>query len=264
MFALSYSAPSQPDPNQRDNYFLGQATGFNQMAEVAEDRNTKRQIQQQQQRINLERQQEARMARQAAVQQQLAARQLDIAEKEAPIVAMQKLLSLQKTQAEVDAIRSNQRVQGNNNNFDQVVQGGINQYKQSTFNPIDTMNRSRTALDPRETQATSKRLATENLEQLAEPKRVETAMSRPEIAAIESLARNLPKSTASMLTRTGSTGVRERLKESQEMAQTSKQMGESMLSKPISFNLTTSGFGVRSGGRSPSYAFEDEVDWATL
>ena len=81
MFALSYQAPTQPDPDQRDRYFAGQATGFAQMAEVAEDRNKKRQINLQQQEINLARQQEARIARDQALARQLQERQLDIAEK---------------------------------------------------------------------------------------------------------------------------------------------------------------------------------------
>lgn len=104
MFALSYSAPEQPDPNQRDAYFIGQSTGWNQMAEVAQDRNEKRRIELSRQQLELARQQEARVARDNQVANQLEARRVALAEKAAPIAAMERMLSLKKTAAETEEI----------------------------------------------------------------------------------------------------------------------------------------------------------------
>jgi hypothetical protein len=85
MFALSYNPPVKPDPYQRDPYFSGQETGFKQMAEVAADRNQKRQIELQRQQLQLQRQQEARVARQQQAQLDLMNRQQAIKEKLLPL-----------------------------------------------------------------------------------------------------------------------------------------------------------------------------------
>jgi hypothetical protein len=74
------------------------------MAEVAEDRNQKRQINIQQQQVNLQRQQEARIARDNAVQNQLESRRIALAEQSAPIAAMERMLNIKKSQAEIEDI----------------------------------------------------------------------------------------------------------------------------------------------------------------
>lgn len=246
MFALSYSAPSQPDPNQRDSYFIGQATGFAQMAEVAEDRNKKRQINLQQQEINLARQQEARIARDQALARQLQARQLDIAEKEAPIVAMQKMLSLQKTQAEIDAINSSLRTESDNTAFDQNVLNSFNQIRQPSSRSFDVTNQARSLTQPKEQEVVIKESPQQKLEELTKPTVVETARSRQiteqpvgaEVSSIPAILKSIEK--------------RSRVK---ELGEEAKKAESTMLSRPVQLNLLQQprGFGA--------YNFDGETDF---
>lgn len=148
------------------------------MAEVAEDRNKKRQLQLQQQEINLARQQEARIARDQALARQLQARQLDIAEKEAPVVAMQKMLSLQKTQAEIDAINSSLKSESNNTSFDQNLMSSFNQIRQPSSRSFDVTNQSRMATQPREEEKATRATSQQTLEDLTKPTTIETSRSR--------------------------------------------------------------------------------------
>jgi len=248
MFALSYSAPTQPDPDQRDRYFAGQATGFAQMAEVAEDRNKKRQINIQQQEMNLARQQEARIARDQALARQLQARQIDIAEREAPIVAMQKMLSLQKTQAEINSVNSSLRSEANNNNFDQNLMSSFNQIRQPNSRNFDVTNQSRMATQPREEEKATRGTSQQTVEDLTRPTTIETSRSKQ--------ITEQPVGTESTYTITNAVlkSIENRDK-FEELSEEAKKGESKMLSTPIQLSLQSPrGFGAYNN-------FEGETDF---
>jgi hypothetical protein len=51
---INYSAPHSPDPNQQNRWFQGFSTGWQQLAEVADDRNQKTDLALKQQSLSLE------------------------------------------------------------------------------------------------------------------------------------------------------------------------------------------------------------------
>jgi hypothetical protein len=107
MFAISYSVPQQPGVDLRSAYFDGQRTGWNQMAEVAADRNDKRRINLDQQRVNLAARTEERLRREGIEQRKLERLKIENAGQVDPIIQAQREAELAKTRAETQQMLSN-------------------------------------------------------------------------------------------------------------------------------------------------------------
>lgn len=106
MFAISYSVPQQPGVDLRSAYFDGQKTGWDQMAEVAADRNQKRQIEIDRQRLALQYRTEERLRREGIEQRKIQREQNRLAGQIDPIVQAQAQANLAKTMAETEQLRS--------------------------------------------------------------------------------------------------------------------------------------------------------------
>lgn len=106
MFAISYSVPQQPGVDLRSAYFDGQKTGWDQMAEVAADRNDKRRIELDRQRVALLYRQEERLRREGIENRKIERERLRLGEQIDPIVQAQAQANLAKTMAETEQLRS--------------------------------------------------------------------------------------------------------------------------------------------------------------
>jgi hypothetical protein len=254
MFALSYSAPQSRDPNLRDAYFLGQERGFAQIAEVAEDRNKKRQIAQQQQNINLARQQESRLQRQqqidrevVEVNRRLKERELDIEDKKAPIIAAQSMLNLQNTQLENEKIRQTLDTKINNNDTDSKMNSALN----NTLN-LDTTNVSGGRLRKGEETVKIEETPQQKLEQMTSAPTEKTSRTTP--IPQQQPTQEVAYTSQNKLLK--SLDNRDRMRKLTEEAQRGEQ---AMLSsnKPINLNLISRGFGANR----PLTSLDDEIDF---
>jgi hypothetical protein len=264
MFALSYQPPIAPDPDQRDRYFVGQETGFKQMAEVAEDRNQKRQINIQQQQVNLARQQEARIARDNALARQLDARRIAIAEESAPIALKQAALNLKKTQADIDQVNHGMSIESRGidllSNMNELLSGrtayqqGGQQFSSQGIGrnqATSNLSASREAEPARQLQeAVTPSLSTTQIERKAD-----TTSYQAPLSAMLKLIENQT---------IGSGGARARERTSRESIQGGQEREDIMLGRKPEIQYAT-GFGVKNQTITPSYAFEEEgIDWANL
>ena len=91
---------------------------------------------------------------------------------------MQKMLSLQKTRAEIDAINSSLKSEANNTNFDQNLMNSFNQIRQPSSRSFDVTNQSRMAAQPREEEKATRVTSQQTLEDLTKPTTIETSRSR--------------------------------------------------------------------------------------
>lgn len=264
MFALSYNAPIAPDPDQRDRYFVGQETGFKQMAEVAEDRNQKRQLAIQQQQVNLQRQQEARIARDNALARQLEARKIALAEESAPIALKQQALNLKKTQAEIDQVKHGMSVESRGidllSNMSELLSGrtAYQQGGQQFSTQGIGRNQSTANLAARREEEPSKQLqqaVTPSLSTTQIEKKADTTSYQAALPVLNAMYQ---------LQNLGSGGARTRERASRESTQAGQERESIMLGRRPETQYAT-GFGVKNQTKSPSYAFEEEgIDWAFL
>lgn len=166
MFSISFTPPSRPDPNQRDNYFLGQETGFKQMAEVAADRNQKRNIELNRQQLDLARQQESRAARENAARIDLARRQQAIAEKVLPLEIASRRADITKTLNDIDIAREElSRSADNSNIFRNISQALMSGGQRSSF--------ARESLETPKQEQTQRMAAPEPTKVKEEPAKIE-------------------------------------------------------------------------------------------
>lgn len=243
MFAISYSAPSARDPNQRDAYFTGQKTGWDQMAEVASDRNQKRQIELERQRVALAKQQEARIARENAETLEINKQKLALEEASAPVIAAKQLADLAetqtKTQVMLESLQKGPDFSDRSYRNQQVImQGGTKSAAQTAIESSAPSTKTRT---------------------------VET-MTTPEVETPRVVIQEAPETKRlnqnlnNMLQRTAGSGVINRKREASNTIAAAKAIESSMLASPIKMSLGT-GFGVQNGSQKQSYNFEENEDW---
>lgn len=252
MFSLQYSAPQPRDPNQRDAYFTGQSTGWDQMAEVARDRNEKRRIELSRQQLDLQRQQEARVARENAMQIQIQREQNAIASQQQPLIEAQKMASLANTQ--VSTARMLSELQKGPNFANQSF---VNQ--QSILNPPTTRQMAQEQQAYRQTEAPKQRL-----EDISEPSPGVREIPKAQEVVIEG---GLPTAAVnSLFNQIARSGQRDREAEAQSSREAAQKREETMLAaKPYQSSPSISsvrGFGIGNTGGSLSLAgFEDGYDF---
>lgn len=242
MFAISYSAPQSPDPNQRDNYFLGQETGFRQMAEVAADRNEKRRIELSRQQLALARQQESRIARENSIKLQLQKRQQAIAEKVLPLEMANANLNIKKTLSEMENARESLVSQSRNVDLSNNISRSLSQPA------VDTAS----ILTPRKQPESVAETPREQL------KSVETRMTEPEPK--KSAVITAPRSqidAARLIAQSIGGGLSRPVATAEEKASKERQAG---FERTATLMGQTRGFGISDKGyKDFLYEFSDIV-----
>jgi HSP90 family molecular chaperone len=152
MFSIAFTPPSRPDPNQRDSYYIGQETGFKQMAEVAADRNQKRQLELSRQNLELSRQQESRIARQQAAELELRKRQQALNEKLLPVEIAGKRAEINKTASMLDMAREELNRSAGNTDLQRSLTNALLATLPSTQAKEESSTKAQAAQTQRDTQ----------------------------------------------------------------------------------------------------------------